>query len=61
MKPSGPLIWTTSLLTGNNTEKRLYELIWKRTIASQMSDARLEKTTVTIDGFRTEGKIHCRR
>jgi DNA topoisomerase-1 len=29
--------------------KRLYELIWKRTIASQMSDAELEKTTAKID------------
>ena len=29
-------------------EKRLYDLIWKRTIASQMSDAELEKTTVSI-------------
>ena len=29
-------------------ERRLYELIWKRTIASQMSDAELEKTTATI-------------
>lgn len=29
-------------------EKRLYELIWKRTIASQMADAELEKTVVTI-------------
>ncbi|MEG1684357.1 MAG: type I DNA topoisomerase [Bacteroides sp.] len=29
-------------------EKRLYDLIWKRTIASQMSDAKLEKTTATI-------------
>ncbi|MBT3209451.1 MAG: type I DNA topoisomerase [Bacteroidetes bacterium] len=34
---------------GPNTEKRLYELIWKRTIASQMSDAKLEKTSATID------------
>jgi DNA topoisomerase-1 len=33
---------------GNNNEQRLYELIWKRTLASQMSDARLEKTTVNI-------------
>ncbi len=30
-------------------EKRLYELIWKRTIASQMSDAELERTTVDIN------------
>lgn len=29
-------------------EERLYELIWKRTIASQMADARLEKTTVRV-------------
>lgn len=28
--------------------KRLYELIWKRAIASQMADAQLEKTTATI-------------
>jgi len=36
-------------ISGTNQEKRLYDLIWKRTIASQMSDAELEKTTVTID------------
>jgi DNA topoisomerase I len=30
-------------------ERRLYELIWKRTIASQMSDAELEKTTAVIN------------
>ena len=29
-------------------EERLYELIWKRTIASQMADAELEKTTATV-------------
>lgn len=32
----------------NYNEKRLYELIWKRAVASQMSDAQLEKTTATI-------------
>ncbi|MBV5311847.1 MAG: type I DNA topoisomerase [Prolixibacteraceae bacterium] len=36
-------------ISGTNQEKKLYDLIWKRTIASQMSDAELEKTTVTID------------
>ncbi len=36
-------------ISGTNQEKKLYELIWKRTIASQMSDAELEKTTVTIN------------
>ncbi|NDV46407.1 type I DNA topoisomerase [Paludibacter sp. 221] len=33
----------------NANEKRLYELIWKRTIASQMADAELEKTIIHID------------
>ncbi|MDH6309655.1 DNA topoisomerase-1 [Dysgonomonas sp. PFB1-18] len=35
-------------VSGTAQEKKLYELIWKRTIASQMADAELEKTTVTI-------------
>ncbi len=30
-------------------EQKLYKLIWRRTLASQMADAKLEKTTVTID------------
>jgi len=33
----------------DNNEKRLYELIWKRAIASQMADAQLERTIATID------------
>jgi DNA topoisomerase-1 len=32
----------------NRDEQRLYELIWKRAVASQMADAELEKTTVDI-------------
>jgi len=35
-------------LEGTSQERRLYDLIWKRTIASQMADAILEKTTATI-------------
>ncbi len=35
--------------SGNASEQKLYELIRKRTLASQMSDAKLEKTTITID------------
>ena len=35
-------------INASSQEKRLYELIWKRTSASQMSDAELEKTTATI-------------
>ena len=36
-------------ISGNAGEKKLYELIWKRTIASQMKDAELEKTTISIN------------
>ena len=39
-------------IEGTHQERRLYELIWKRTIASQMADAELERTTVTIDNDR---------
>ncbi len=40
---------------GNDArEQRLYNLIWKRTIASQMSDAVLEKTVVTISSAKTK-------
>ena len=35
-------------IDGTSQEKRLYDLIWKRTIASQMADAQIEKTTVNI-------------
>ena len=35
-------------IEADSTERRLYDLIWKRTIASQMADAELEKTTATI-------------
>ena len=38
-----------STIQGTSQEKRLYELIWKRTIATQMADAELEKTTVVIN------------
>ncbi len=44
-------------IEGSVTEKRLYDLIWKRTVASQMSDAALEKTTVTIDITTTTEKF----
>jgi len=43
-----PTYMKQSSVSGNADEKRLYELIWKRTIASQMSDAELERTQVKI-------------
>ncbi len=50
-------------VSGDRNEQRLYELIWKRTIASQMADAELEKTTarITIQGtseqFVAQGEV----
>ena len=44
-----PTDFSKSKVGGEKNEQRLYELIWQRTIASQMSDARLERTTATID------------
>ena len=43
-----PTYMENSTIEGTQAEKRLYELIWKRTIASQMADAQLEKTTANI-------------
>ena len=36
-------------IEGTSAEKRLYDLIWKRTVASQMVCAEIDRTTVTID------------
>lgn len=50
-------------IKGNAQEKKLYDLIWKRTLASQMADAEIEKTTVTIeadgidDQFTATGEV----
>lgn len=43
-----PTYFNVQRIDGDNQEKKLYELIWKRTVASQMSDAQLEKTNVQI-------------
>lgn len=43
-----------------DSENRLYDLIWKRAIASQMSDAQLEKTTATIGISTTDEKLVAR-
>ena len=43
-----PTYMSNTEIEGNSQEKRLYDLIWKRTAASQMSDALIEKTTVNI-------------
>lgn len=43
-----PTYMEHSEIEGTPQERKLYDLIWKRTIASQMADAELEKTTATI-------------
>ena len=43
-----PTYMADATIDGTQQEKRLYDLIWKRTAASQMADAQIEKTTVTI-------------
>ncbi len=43
-----PTYMNQPTIDGSAQEKRLYELIWKRTLASQMADAELEKTTAEI-------------
>ena len=58
-----PTYISNHTITGTPQEKKLYDLIWKRTIASQMADAQLEKTTanIAIDGrkeyFVAEGEV----
>jgi DNA topoisomerase-1 len=52
-----------SLRITDNDQRRLYDLIWKRTLASQMAEARLERTTVEIGsqdgqvGLRATGQV----
>ncbi len=43
-----PTYFENITIDGTRQEQKLYELIWKRAIASQMADAELEKTVVTI-------------
>ncbi len=58
-----PTYFDQHTLNGDSSEKRLYELIWKRAIASQMSEAVFEKTTVDIgvnsrkEIFGAEGEV----
>jgi len=58
-----PTYFEQSTVDGENSERRLYELIWKRAISSQMSEAQLEKTVVSIandkskDIFNATGEV----
>ena len=43
-----PTYMSNTTIEGTSQERRLYDLIWKRTAASQMAEAQIEKTTVAI-------------
>ncbi|MCQ2115707.1 MAG: type I DNA topoisomerase [Bacteroidales bacterium] len=44
-----------AVIEGTNEEKKLYDLIWKRTVASQMTDAKVLRTDVSISNDRNDG------
>ncbi|EGF52613.1 type I DNA topoisomerase [Bacteroides fluxus] len=58
-----PTYMENAKIEGTAQERKLYDLIWKRTIASQMADAEVEKTTVSIsisnapDTFTATGEV----
>ena len=52
-----PTYMENETVNGTGQEQNLYELIWKRTLASQMADAELEKTTATISVSGTDDKF----
>jgi DNA topoisomerase-1 len=58
-----PTDFSSATITGENDDKRLYELIWKRTVASQMAPAKIDRTLVDIkfsnqfENFRAKGEV----
>lgn len=57
-----PTDFSVHNINGESDEEKLYQLIWRRSIASQMSDAQLERTTISIDApqnfvFQAKGEI----
>ena len=50
-----PTYMNATTIDGNVQEKRLYDLIWKRTAASQMADAEIEKTIININIVTPDG------
>lgn len=56
-----PTYFNAQTIDGSAQEQKLYDLIWKRTVASQMAEAELEKTTVKISNnkadFTAQGEV----
>ncbi|AUH64667.1 type I DNA topoisomerase [Paracoccus zhejiangensis] len=63
IRPTDMMLSPDKLKVGADDQKKLYDLIWKRTIASQMEAARMERTTVEIGsedkqvGLRATGQV----
>ena len=53
-----PTFVENTTIEGTPQEQRLYELIWKRTVASQMSDARVLRTEIKVASDRSEEKFN---
>ena len=56
-----PTDFTKTSITGDSDEQKLYDLIWKRAIASQMTDAKTENTTVSIDNDKNKITLTARQ
>ena len=52
-----PTFMEQNSIEGTALEKKLYDLIWKRTLASQMSDAQVDKTRIVITDGRNSGSF----
>lgn len=57
IRPSGDTFRTPAQTGLSGPEFRLYELVWKRTVASQMKDAVGESVTVRIEGTSSDGEV----
>lgn len=53
-----PVEMSRKSVSGDASEERLYDLIWKRTLASQMADAKLEKTKITIKSNGSDDSLN---
>jgi DNA topoisomerase I len=52
-----PTDFSAHKISGDRNDQRLYELIWKRAIASQMTEAEIEKTIITINISTSQNKF----
>ena len=53
-----PTFIENTVIDGTAQEQKLYSLIWKRTVASQMADARVLSTTIKVDSDKREEKFN---